>query len=546
MVMETITIINKSGKVVSTGKHLVNIFKDAKLAYTEKKAEMKAEHRKQITYKNAQKFIEAREDTQSVASSRRSHRSRSSKHRHAEHDGASRPPLTMQNLSQIDEESVASSCRSRSSHHGSRRPTSPPSYSAPFYEDEDFEGTGPTITRRHTDMPESHVSRRTAPPPYELHRSVSNPDFSDPKIDMNLAYGELHYPPAPADEQELELQATMSKLDILLTEAQCLQHTATAIISNLQTNPEAMAAVALTLAELSNILKTMSPGILSALKVASPAIFGLLASPQFLIAGGLAIGVTVVMFGGYKIIKNIQDSNKQEAPRMMEEAMVYEQSEMGSVESWRRGIADVEMESVSTSVDGEFITPEAARRKKEHIKDRAKEERKRSKSRKAESVMSDSTTRSESTIRQRDIIPTRSSSRKALPAPSESGRSHRSSRKAESVMSESTVWSESTATSGYTTSSGSTARSGSTSKSGSTIRQRDMPTRSSASVSESGRSDRSRKSSKGKELVLLSKDAQKKKSPLSVFLNKHNGKGKSKDGSERSHTRSHRPRMIEV
>lgn len=424
----------------------------------------------------------------------------------------------MQNLSQIDEASVASSRRSRSSHHGSRRPTSPPAYTAPFFDEDgdDFEGTGPGITRRHTDVPESQVSRRTLPPPYTLHRSVSNPDFSD-KIDMNLAYGELHQPPPPAVEQEQELQATMSKLDILLTEAQCLQHSATAIISNLQTNPEAMAAVALTLAELSNILKTMSPGILSALKATSPAIFALLASPQFLIAGGVAIGVTIVMFGGYKIIKNMQAKN-QEAPRM-EEALVYDGLEMGSVESWRRGIADVEMESVSTSVDGEFITPEAARRKKEHIKDRAKEERKKGKSRKAESVMSDSTFRSESTIRQRDF-PARSSSRKALPAPSESGRSERS-RKAESVMSESTVKSEST------------------------VRQRDISTRSSASLSESGKSERSRKESKGKELV-LSKDREKKKSPLSIFLNKHNGKGKSKDGSERSHSRSHRPKMIEV
>ncbi|TVY85769.1 hypothetical protein LAWI1_G008755 [Lachnellula willkommii] len=314
----------------------------------------------------------------------------------------------------------------------------------------------------------------------------------------------------------------MSKLDILLTEAECLQYSATAIISNLQANPEAMAAVALTLAELSNILKTMGPGIISALKATSPAIFGLLASPQFLIAGGVALGVTVVMFGGYKIIKNMQAQN-QEAPRMeapmayeghhMEEAIVYDDFEMGSVESWRRGIADVEMESVSTSVDGEFITPEAARRKKEHIKDRAKEERNKSKSRKAESVMS------ESTIRQRDL-PARSSSRKALPAPSESGRSERS-RKTESVVS------------------------GSTAKSESTVRQRDISARSSASLSESGKSERSRKESKGKELV-LSKDREKKKSPLSVFLNKHNGKGKSKEGSERSHSRSHRPKMIEV
>jgi hypothetical protein len=328
-----------------------------------------------------------------------------------------------------------------------------------------------------------------------MHRSVSNPDFSD-NIDMNLAYGELHHPPPSPVEQEQEVQATMSKLDALLTEAHCLQHSATTIISNLQANPEAMAAVALTLAELSNLLTKMSPGILTALKASSPAVFGLLASPQFLIAGGVAIGVTVVMFGGFKIVKKIQAANaiKMEANRM-DEAMVYDGVEMGSIESWRRGIADVERESVSTSVDGEFITPEAARRKKEHIRERAKEERKKGKSRKAESVISERTERSERTVRR--------------------------------------VGSEST------------------------IRQRDIPIRSSSSraptraltmPSESGRSERSeqsRKESKGKELV-VSADKKEKKSALSVFLKKHKEKGKSKDGSERSHSRSHRPKMLEM
>jgi hypothetical protein len=297
---------------------------------------------------------------------------------------------------------------------------------------------------------------------------------------MNLAYGELHHPPPPPIEQEQELQATMSKLDALLTEAHCLQHSATAIISNLQANPEAMAAVALTLAELSNLLTKMSPGILTALKASSPAVFALLASPQFLIAGGVAIGVTVVMFGGYKIIKKIQ-ANKKEANRM-DEALVYDGVEMGSIESWRRGITDVERGSVSTSVDGEFITPEAARRRKENIRERAKEERKKGKSRKAESVVSERTIRrvgSEGTIRQRDI-PVRSSSSRALPSPSESGRS-----------------------------------------------------------------ERSRKESKGK-TVVVSKDKEKKKSALSVFLKKHKDKGKDKEGSERSHSRSHRPKMIEM
>lgn len=309
-------------------------------------------------------------------------------------------------------------------------------------------GTVPPLARRHTDFPTQSqltqapsyhannptataLSRRTQPPPYAPHRSSSVPDLHahDEHIDMNLAYGTLppDLQPQNTIDKEVELAATMSKLDTLLLEAHCLQHSATAIITNLQANPEAMAAVALTLAELSNLLTKMSPSILAALRVSSPAVFALLASPQFLIAGGVAIGVTVVMFGGYKIIKKIQANAeaKKEANRM-EEALVYE-GDLGSIDVWRRGIAEVEAQSVSTSVDGEFITPEAARQKKERIRERAREERRAgSVSGSVKSERSERTIRrvgSESTIRRKDVTEHASSKVSA----SETGRSERSS-----------------------------------------------------------------------------------------------------------------------
>ncbi len=515
--METVTIINKSGKVVSTasflspslralltpfqGKHLVNIFKDAKDAYNEKKAEIKAEHYARLKHKNIQKLIEVREETRSNASSRHSHRSRS--HRSKDNGEPSRPPLTSAHLSQISEGSVASSRRSRSSHHGSHRAKSPQSlrsprgYQAPYFENEDI-AAHPGMTRRHTDIPpgptQSALSRGTLPPQYEsqlavrpLLRARSNPDFHSENIDMNLAYGQLPHDlqmlSVMEAQKEEQLKATMSKLDHLLLEAQCLQHSATAIIANLQANPEAMAAVALTLAEISNLLTKMSPSILGALKASSPAVFALLASPQFLIASGVAIGVTVVMFGGFKIIKRIQASNeaRKEANRV-DEAMVFDGIEMGSIESWRRGIAEVEAQSVSTSVDGEFITPEAARQRKERIRERRREER-------------DYHPRTESVT-------------------SESVRSERTVRAVRKVGSEST------------------------------IRRKDVPGRTSSRVapSESGRSERSRREGKGKDIVVVKDKEKKKKSALSVIFKKKD-KGKDKDGSDRG---SHRPKMIEI
>jgi hypothetical protein len=307
---------------------------------------------------------------------------------------------------------------------------------------------------------------------------------------MNLAYGELP-PPLPTNARpdtanEQELQATMSKLDQLLLEAHCLQHSATTIISNLEANPEAMAAVALTLAELSNLLTKMSPGILTALKTSSPVIFALLASPQFLIAGGLAIGVTVVMFGGYKIIKNMQANNeaRKEANRM-EEAMIYDGIEMGSIDHWRRGIAEAEVASVATSVDGEFITPEAARQKKQRIKERAAEERWSK-----EVGMGSQAT-------------------------SVSGRSMRSQRTVRRVGSEST------------------------------IRGKEIPIRSSSTItpSESGRSVRSRREGKGKEVVVAKEKKAKKSSALTVLFKKNKDKGKEK---EKERSSSLRPKRIEM
>lgn len=365
----------------------------------------------------------------------------------------------MQNLDLVNEGSVTSgrSRRSRrsTSHHGEHyTPRSPMSgsstYRAPYFEPDLSQ---PSITRRHTDLPSrrspdfnaagTQLRLSTQPPPFtseQAHRSSSVPDlhtYDEEHIDMNLAYGalppDLHLDDPMDKQKEEELAVTMTKLDTLLLEAQCLHHSATTMISNLQANPEAMAAVALTLAELSNILSKMSPGIITALKGSSPAIFALLASPQFLIASGVAIGVTVVMFGGYKVIKKLQANAAatKEAYRM-ESAIPYEDIDLNSIDTWRRGIAEAEVQSVGTSVDGEFITPEAMRQKNERIKERAREERIVEEG----SVSSERTLRrggSESTVPRRKDVPARSSSRVA---PSESGRTEKSERSRRSRRSE--------------------------------------------------------------------------------------------------------------
>jgi hypothetical protein len=185
---------------------------------------------------------------------------------------------------------------------------------------------------------------------------------------MDLAYGDYHptsIAPIVHGAEEKELLSLVDRARFLLDEANCAQHSVKAIIEHLQKNPDAMAAVALTLAEISNIAAKMAPGALTALKGSAPAVFALLASPQFLIAAGVGIGVTVVMLGGYKIIKKIKAKNAAGKEGSMDEALEIDGEEVGRINAWRRGIvptddADSEVLSVGTSVDGEFITPIAA------------------------------------------------------------------------------------------------------------------------------------------------------------------------------------------
>ncbi len=172
---------------------------------------------------------------------------------------------------------------------------------------------------------------------------------------MDLAYGELPPPPTPA-ANETELKSLMTKVTMLLDEAHCVQHSVTATITTLQKDPDALAAVALTLAEISNVVAKMAPAALMTLKGSFPAVFALLASPQFMIAAGVGVGVVVVALGGYKIIKKIQAARKEEEVDELQEIDV----DVDRIDAWRRGVTDVETASVCTSVEGEFITPEAA------------------------------------------------------------------------------------------------------------------------------------------------------------------------------------------
>ncbi|KAJ5856451.1 uncharacterized protein N7529_010395 [Penicillium soppii] len=326
---QTIAVIDKSGKVVSTSKQLFGVFSHAKNAYRERKAGYQSERNAKLAEQQALEGL-ARyqiEDAPTVVSGRSRARSR--------HGGRSRAPSHYD-----DGRTVVSR---RSSHYGDTR----------------------TIARRHT---HHDVTLRDDP------RPMTARSRSDAHIDMDLAYGDASpaalskYPPPNPQNDQKQLDGLVHRAQWLLEEAHCMQHGATATIAHLQKDPDAMAAVALTLAEISNLARKMAPTALTSMKAAAPAIFALLSSPQFLIAAGVGLGATVVMFGGYKIIQRLKGGPvgedgtpaEPEPETEIEEMMEFNTEALSSVEMWRRGVADHHADSVGTSVDGELITPTAA------------------------------------------------------------------------------------------------------------------------------------------------------------------------------------------
>lgn len=383
-ITQTITIVDKSNKVVTASKQLKNVFAEAKFAYQARKAEIKAD-RKRKEEVELQKAIQACSIAEDEAISRAG-RNESDRRRRVQRDGhEGRPrnqhPRAMRSGSTSPRQMSLGQFNEQL--YGTDRGQSPalnPSYEHP----------NQGLQRRRTDV---DVSRRPSVNLHQMNRSYSTTD-----IDLDLAYGDFHEPDlAPSDyesspraplnaltpnTQEKELNGLVLKCKKLLDEADCAGQSVKAIISHLQENPDAMAAVALTLAEISNIASKVAPGALTALKGTAPAVIALLASPEFLVAVGVGIGVTIVMFGGYKIIKKIKASasgnadadpvSLNGAPRQVNLAPggeLLDVKELDRIENWRRGIADGGLDesgsvisgySNATSVEGEFITPFAA------------------------------------------------------------------------------------------------------------------------------------------------------------------------------------------
>jgi len=380
-VAQYITVIDRSNKVIGNSKQFKDVFREAKAAYQDRKAEIKAQRRvkEEVELQKAIRAVSIQDETERASTIR--------------------PSASRRNTSQAGRRSLNGRERSRAQHmhsnasamssgtttpgEGAQRHMSLGDFNDQIYGPDGVatqyrrgSRTTPTTPTHEWDNPDPAsrglVRARTdlslvhAPRPSQLARAQSVDD-----IDMDLAYGDYHPESLailPQEQRENELKSLVTKCKMLLDEADCAGHSAKAIIGNLQKNPDTLAAVGLTLAEISSLASKMAPGALGMIAKSAPAVMALLISPQFLIAVGVSVGVTVIAIGGYKIVKRIKEKkvgeDDNDGGAGLDEAI--DVHELDRIERWRRGIpedslVDDNATVVSgTSVEGEFITPFAA------------------------------------------------------------------------------------------------------------------------------------------------------------------------------------------
>lgn len=368
-VAQYVTVIDRSNKVIGNSKQFKDVFREAKSAYQERKAEIKAQKkvREEVELQKAIRAISIQdEEDRSTIRPSMSRRQTSQQHNHSRaiSPGHERPRTHRMHSN--------ASARSQSTTHGEyndqvynsyggasqARRTSHTVPASPVAWD-NMEPAARGLVRARTEMAIDH--RR---PPYNVRAQSAD------GVDLDLAYGE--YNPeclvvTSEEQKQKELNTLVAKCRGLLEEADCAGHSAKAIIANLQKNPDTLAAVGLTLAEISTIASKMAPGAMAMIAKSAPAVMALLVSPQFLIAVGVSVGVTVIAIGGYKIVKRIKEKTASDGEKAIpgyDEAI--DVRELDRVERWRRGIPETGLIDDNativsgTSVEGEFISPFAA------------------------------------------------------------------------------------------------------------------------------------------------------------------------------------------
>jgi hypothetical protein len=140
---------------------------------------------------------------------------------------------------------------------------------------------------------------------------------------------------APAlfsDPSVVAIQTLLARVQSLIDEIQCLSAGLATLITELQKTPETFAAVGLSLAEIAQMVTHIAPAATIVLKSTFPTIFALISSPHFAIVAGVAGAATVVVLGGYKIVKSIMagaDDNLRMAYGELPDEDLLEETDLG-------------------------------------------------------------------------------------------------------------------------------------------------------------------------------------------------------------------------
>ncbi|KAK6537170.1 hypothetical protein TWF694_011367 [Orbilia ellipsospora] len=267
----TVEVVDKTGKAIHTSKTILGALREARDAYKNKRAERKAEREAE---KAARRAIKQRAYEEELREARRARREA---RRAIEDDGRSEE-------------------RRRERRERKERRM--------------LEG-GDNQTERGDNGSDTSSIYSAA----NGNRSVGELTI---KSTTDLALPPLPTPPPEVDEEDDHLTALFVQVQDIIDHAAAAQSSVFTLVEALRRDPETLAMVGITLAEISTVVAKLTPTALAGLKVSWPVVFSFLASPQFAIMAGVGIGTTVILLGGYKIIKKMIYGEPAKPPEIID------------------------------------------------------------------------------------------------------------------------------------------------------------------------------------------------------------------------------------
>ncbi|KAK6508009.1 hypothetical protein TWF481_006428 [Arthrobotrys musiformis] len=272
----TVEVVDKAGKAIHTSKTIFGALREAREAYKAKRAERKAERDAE---KAARRAIKERAYEEQVREARRARREA----RRAIEDD-SRTEERRRERRERRERRMIEDGRSEAGTEVRDRDAG--SDTSSIYSHRDGNGSTGALTLR----------------------SASTTDLSLPPL-----------PPRPeVDEEDDHLTALFTQVQDIIDHAAATQASVVTLVDALRREPETLAMVGLTLAEISTIVAKLSPAALAGVQLNWPVVFAFLSSPQFAIVAGGVIGTTVILMGGYKIIKKMIYGEPAKPPEIID------------------------------------------------------------------------------------------------------------------------------------------------------------------------------------------------------------------------------------